>query len=72
LVPPGGTPRGNFLTFALPQATEVEAALTERHVSVDRRRDRLRLGFGVYHDENFVDRLVDRVRAALARVVQSR
>ena len=64
-------PRGNFLTFALPWAAEVEAALTERHVRVDRRRDRLRFGFGVYHDENFVEPLVDRVRKALARVVPS-
>jgi selenocysteine lyase/cysteine desulfurase len=68
LVPPVGAPRGNFLTFALPQATEVEATLTAAHVSVDRRRDRLRFGFGVYHDENFVDRLVDRTRKALAGI----
>ncbi len=65
LVPPAGAPRGNFLTFALPWATEAEGALTEHHVSVDRRRDRLRLGFGVYHDENFVDQVVDRVHKAL-------
>jgi kynureninase len=71
LVPTVGMPRGNFLTFALPWAAEVEAALTERHVRVDRRRDRLRFGFGVYHDENFVEPLVDRVRKALARVVPS-
>ncbi len=69
LVPPPGMPRGNFLTFALPWATEVEAALTARHVSVDRRRDRLRFGFGVYHDENFVNQLVDRMRKALTHVV---
>ena len=68
LVPPAGVPRGNFLTCALPRATEIEAALGERHVRVDRRRDRLRFGFGVYHDENFVDELVDRVRKALAGV----
>ena len=68
LVPPAGVPRGNFLTFALPRATEVEAALSEHHVSVDRRRDRLRFGFGVYHDENFVAELVDRARKALAGI----
>jgi selenocysteine lyase/cysteine desulfurase len=68
LVPPAGVPRGNFLTFALARATEIEAALTERHVSVDRRRDRLRFGFGVYHDEHFVDQLVDRARKALAGI----
>ena len=68
LVPPACVPRGNFLTFALPRATEVEAALSEHHVSVDRRRDRLRFGFGVYHDENFVAELVDRARKALAGI----
>ena len=68
LTPPQNVPRGNFLTFALPWASEAEAALTEHHVSVDRRRDRLRLGFGVYHDDGFIDRLLERVREALAGV----
>ena len=68
LVPPIGSPRGNFLTFALPWASEAEAALTEHHVRVDRRGDRLRLGFGVYHDEPFVDELVARLRLALASI----
>ena len=68
LVPPPGMPRGNFLTFALPWATEAEAALTAHHVRVDRRRDRLRLGFGVYHDELFIEQLLDRVRVALAPI----
>ena len=70
LVPPIGTPRGNFLTFALPWATEAESALAEHHVSVDRRGDRLRFGFGIYHDESFVDRLVERLRKALAALPQ--
>ncbi len=65
LIPPAGEPRGNFLTFALPWASEAEAALLEHHVSVDRRRDRVRFGFGVYHDDRFIDRLADRVRTAL-------
>ncbi|PWT74039.1 MAG: aminotransferase [Proteobacteria bacterium] len=65
LVPPVGSPRGNFLTFALPWAAEVETALSDRHIRVDRRRDRLRLGFGVYHDEAFIDELVLRLRSAL-------
>jgi kynureninase len=68
LVPADGAPRGNFLTFALPWATEAEGALTEHRVSIDRRRDRLRFGFGVYHDEGFVDRLVERVREALSTI----
>ena len=65
LVPPLGEPRGNFLTFALPQAEEVEAALTEHHVRVDRRCDRVRFGFGVYHDDDFIDRLMARLAEAL-------
>ncbi|HTO45164.1 MAG TPA: aminotransferase class V-fold PLP-dependent enzyme [Burkholderiales bacterium] len=68
LTPPRGVRRGNFLTFALPWASEAETALTKHHVSVDRRRDRLRFGFGIYHDEGFIDSLVERVREALAGV----
>lgn len=68
LTPPQGVPRGNFLTFALPWASEAEAALIRHQVSVDRRGDRLRFGFGVYHDKTFIDRLVERVREALAGV----
>ncbi|HTS55248.1 MAG TPA: aminotransferase class V-fold PLP-dependent enzyme [Burkholderiales bacterium] len=68
LVPPAGAPRGNFLTFALPWASQAEAALSAHHVSVDRRRDRLRFGFGVYHDETFVDRVVERAHEALAGI----
>jgi selenocysteine lyase/cysteine desulfurase len=68
LVPPAGTPRGNFLTFALPWAAEAEAALIEHRVSVDRRADRLRLGFGVYHDDDFIDTLLDRVGLALSTI----
>ena len=66
LVPPSAMPRGNFLTFALPWATQAETALTAHRVRVDRRRDRLRIGFGVYHDEAFIGQLVDRLRVALA------
>jgi kynureninase len=69
-IPPVGVPRGNFLTFALPWAAEAERALTEHKVSIDRRRDRLRFGFGVYQDESFVDRVVERVCEALARAVR--
>jgi selenocysteine lyase/cysteine desulfurase len=67
LVPPNGQPRGNFLTFALPWAEQAQAALHAHRISVDRRGDRLRLGFGVYHNERFIDRLVERLREALRR-----
>jgi selenocysteine lyase/cysteine desulfurase len=65
LVPPVAQPRGNFLTFALPWAEQAEAALHAHRISVDRRRDRLRIGFGVYHGAAFVDRLLPRLREAL-------
>jgi kynureninase len=68
LVPPGGTPRGNFLTFALPWAAEAQEALTAHRVSVDRRANRLRLGFGVYHDDDFIPGLLERMRAALSTI----
>jgi selenocysteine lyase/cysteine desulfurase len=66
LTPPQGLPRGNFLTFDLENAEEVERRLAARGIIVDRRGTRVRFGFGVYHDEAFVDALLERTRAALA------
>jgi len=66
LTPPKGTPRGNFLTFHLDDAEGVERRLLAHRVIVDRRGARVRFGFGVYHDEAFVDALIERMRAALA------
>ena len=68
LVPPSGIARGNFLTFALPWAAEAQEALTAHRVSVDRRADRLRFGFGVYHDADFIPRLLERLRVALSAI----
>lgn len=53
------TRRGRFLTFRTPHAEAIEAHLTARGVTLDRRGDRLRLGFGVYQTEEGVDRLID-------------
>jgi kynureninase len=66
LTPPHGLPRGNFLTFDLDDAPEVERRLAARGIVIDRRGTRLRFGFGVYHDAAFVDALLERTRAALA------
>jgi len=66
LTPPAGAPRGNFLTFDLDDAADVERRLAAHGIVVDRRGRRLRFGFGVYHDDAFVDRLLARVREALA------
>lgn len=68
LVPPLGIARGNFVTFALPWAEEAEAALTRHRISVDRRADRLRIGFGIYHPDDFIERLMERLNPALLSI----
>jgi selenocysteine lyase/cysteine desulfurase len=50
--------RGNFLTFRTPEAGAQRTQLRARGVITDVRGDRLRFGFGVYHDEGDVDRLL--------------
>lgn len=66
LTPPQGRPRGNFLAFDLDEAEDAERRLSTQRVIVDRRGRRIRFGFGVYHDEAFVDALLERVKAATA------
>jgi selenocysteine lyase/cysteine desulfurase len=58
LLPPEPHPRGNFLTFRTERAGDLYRALHERDVITDHRADRLRIGFGIYHDEEDVDRLL--------------
>ncbi|MBI1381580.1 MAG: aminotransferase [Planctomycetaceae bacterium] len=53
--------RGNFLTFRRPDAGELKAKLWDAGVITDCRADRLRFGFGIYHDAADVDRLVARL-----------
>ncbi len=65
LVPPAGAPRGNFLTFDLDEAADVQQRLAARGVQVDRRDRRLRVGFGVYHDADAVDALLAACDGAL-------
>lgn len=57
LVPPEPHHRGNFLTFRTESAGDLYDALHARNVTTDYRRDRLRIGFGVYQDADDVDRL---------------
>jgi len=57
LLPPEGHNRGNFLTFRSPEAESIYRRLHERRVIVDHRGDRLRIGFGIYHDAEDVERL---------------
>jgi selenocysteine lyase/cysteine desulfurase len=58
--------RGNFLTFRRPDAAGLHRAMRATGVVTDYRRDRLRIGFGVYHDADDVDDLLERSAAALA------
>lgn len=62
---PDAPERGHFLTFATPEAADLDAALRDAGVVVDHRGDRLRIGFGVYHDAAAVDDLLDRILAVL-------
>jgi kynureninase len=65
LVPPQGVPRGNFLAFDLEGAEEIQQRLAAQRVHVDRRDRRLRIGFGVYHDEASVDAFIAVAATAL-------
>ncbi|MFT6147185.1 MAG: kynureninase, partial [Myxococcota bacterium] len=56
--------RGNFLTFRREDATQLKARLLEAGLVVDARGDRLRFGFGLYHDIEYVDAVLERVRSA--------
>jgi kynureninase len=58
LIPGRGSDRGNFLTFRHPGAASHYQTLHDRGVITDYRGDRLRIGFGIYHDTNDVDRLI--------------
>jgi selenocysteine lyase/cysteine desulfurase len=57
LVVPDETKRGRFLTFRTGRAAEIAEALSAKNVIVDQRSDRLRVGFGIYHDKDAAIRL---------------
>lgn len=57
LIPPLAMERGNFLTFETPQAGDCYRALHDKEVVTDYRGDRLRIGFGIYHNPDDVERL---------------
>ena len=68
LVPPPDAPangaageRGHFLTFRFPEAAAIHLALHAAGVVTDYRDDRLRIGFGLYHDEADIDELLRRL-----------
>ena len=65
LIPSWGSveERGHFLTFRGPDTARLHDRLDAAGVVTDRRGDRLRIGFGIYHDEGDVDSLLGIVRS---------
>jgi len=66
VVPLSEKSRGQFLTFQTSAASDIHQRLLRADVVTDVRGDRLRFGFGIYHDETDIDRGVARMRDALA------
>ena len=62
LIPPLPLERGNFLAFRTEEAQGVYEELHRLGVVTDYRGDRIRFGFGIYHDESDVDRLITMLR----------
>jgi selenocysteine lyase/cysteine desulfurase len=59
LNPLGGGPHARFLAFRSPHAQLWQQALAAENCITDVRGDVLRIGFGLYHDESDVDRLLE-------------
>ena len=57
---------GNFLTFRTAAAGEIHDKLMEADLYTDYRDDRLRFGFGIYHDPEDMDKMAGVVKRALA------
>jgi selenocysteine lyase/cysteine desulfurase len=54
--------RGRFLCFRTEAAGKISKALSEQSIIVDHRGDRLRIGFGIYHDESHAQKLARALR----------
>jgi len=54
--------RGRFLAFRTREAGAIAADLNARDVIVDHRGDRLRIGFGIYHDARDAVRMAEALR----------
>jgi kynureninase len=65
VVPIENRDRGNFLTFRSAEAGDLHKRLLAADIVTDYRGDRLRFGFGIYHDEEDIDRLMDALRRVL-------
>ena len=57
--------RARILAFDVDDAAQAHQRLLASGIYVDRRDRRLRFGFGVYHDEAAVDRLLEAASRAL-------
>jgi kynureninase len=66
LVPLDAPGRGNFLTFATPDAAAMHRRLHEAGIVTDVRGDRLRIGLGLYHAEAEMPHFAERIATALA------
>lgn len=58
----GKLPVGHFITFRTPDAKKLAEKLIKKRIIVDYRGDRLRFGFGLYHDLKSVDLLLKALR----------
>jgi len=65
VVPIENRDRGNFLTFRSANAGDLHKRLLAADIVTDYRSDRLRFGFGIYHDAEDIDRLMDALRRVL-------
>ena len=54
---------GRFLTFRTLDAARIDRELAQSEIIVDHRGDRLRIGFGIYQDQDDVDRLAAALKA---------
>ena len=65
VVPISERNRGQFLAFETADAKEIHDRLARDRVITDVRGDRLRFGFGLYHDPEDIDAGIERMVAAL-------
>lgn len=61
LTPKAGIARGNFLCFRHPDAAATQQRLARSQVLSDVRGDRLRIGFGLYHERSDIAELLFRI-----------
>jgi selenocysteine lyase/cysteine desulfurase len=65
VVPLEAPARGHFLTFRTPDAEALHRRLLDADVVTDYRGDRLRFGFGLYHDADDIEELCRRLARAI-------